>query len=422
MKKYLFYLFALAFSTLFFNACDDSTELEIEKKIDLLPEEVSDVKDWYNNKSIKSKHSLLQYSERLDWTNAVITCSELQNIVEVPIVTGDRMTIANPDQLQLNIVSRMVFFGNDNSYYASLIVISSVENSIEFLSNTSNINYCNISEEFDGNVSLFDRKFIPLENNIFINGVKDINESRVKNISRTCYVVHELFSDGTKEYVGTYCVGEPESGGGGSYGGGTKGAGDPKPDPTPAPAPLPSPKTPIESIEEYLDCIDRSLPATLTIYVDQALANTDNAYWGRTAGHCFVGITQNGNESIFGFHPKDGAKEEGPNTSILGDDSGRSYDVSITIEISANNVSQALYYAHNYPNVYDLSDFNCTDFAINMAAKGGITLPDTYKSWPSGGGSCPGQLGQDIRKMTLPAGVTPNYSGGDAPNNIKTCK
>ena len=191
--------------------------------------------------------------------------------------------------------------------------------------------------------------------------------------------------------------------------------------PDPLPLPLPSPDTPIESIEEYLDCFDRSLPATLTIYVDQALANTDNAFW-LDAGHCFIGITQNGNESIFGFHPKDGAKEEGPNTSILGDDSGEEFDVSITIEISADQLSRALFCAHNYPNVYDLSDFNCTDFAINMAAKGGLTLPDTYKSWPNGGGSCPGQLGQDIRKMTLPAGVTPNYSGGDAPNNIKTCK
>ncbi len=183
----------------------------------------------------------------------------------------------------------------------------------------------------------------------------------------------------------------------------------------------PAPKIPIDNLIAYLVCIDTSLPAQLTIYVDQALANTDNAYWGSTAGHCFVGIKQNDNESILGFYPKDGPKDNGPNNSALGDDSEREFDVSITITMSQEELHSVLEYTYNYPNTYDLSDFNCTDFAIKIAALGGLKLPDTYKAWPNGGGSCPGQLGQDIRNMTLPTGASRNTLGGNAPVNTKAC-
>ena len=245
-----------------------------------------------------------------------------------------------------------------------------------------------------------------------------------------CYYMEVTNPDGTildarwecetnLEYVSYFVesTDEEELGGGSGFDGFIGGS----PASSPSPAPIPAPDTPIDNLVEYFECIDGNLPSTLTIYVDQALANTDNAYWGTTAGHCFIGIRQNGNESIFGFYPKDGPKDEGPNNSALGDDSGGEFDVSITINISEEELRNILVYTFNYPNTYDLSDFNCTDFAIQLAALGGLNLPDTYKEWPNGGGSCPGQLGQDIRNMTLPEGVLRDTSGGDAPDNMKNC-
>tara|TARA_R110001583_G_scaffold24869_5_gene90481 strand:+ start:6740 stop:7948 length:1209 start_codon:yes stop_codon:yes gene_type:complete len=229
MNKFI-YLTAILIFCIGFSACDKSEDFEIEESMNPLPKDISDVRNWYIQSTIKNDHSLLEYSESLDWRNAVVTCSPLQNIVEVSIVTGDRMSLTNTNHPEMNIVSRMLFFGDDNSYYASLSIISSNENSTEFLSNTSNINYGYISEEFNGNISLFNRKFIPLEDNLFVKGKRNSSESRTKNEAVICYEVWELFNDGSKEYVSSFCRNNEGSGSGG-YGNG--GSDTPSPDDDP---------------------------------------------------------------------------------------------------------------------------------------------------------------------------------------------
>ncbi|MCZ4694503.1 hypothetical protein DWB61_05560 [Ancylomarina euxinus] len=244
--------------------CDKLERLEIEEIISPLTEEVASARNWYLQSSIENNHSLLEYTERLDWKNAVVTCSELQNIVEVPI----------------------------------------------------------------------------------------------------------------------------------------------------------------ESIEEYLKCIDSNLPATLTIFVDQPVPNENIPNMGiDDVGHTFIGISQNGNTSIFGFYPEGLAKPTNTtHGSALGNDQEHWFDVPITKNISRSELNSILTYVYNFRNsTYDLNDFNCTDFGINVGNRAGIGLPDSYNSWPEGGGSKPGSLGQDIRNMQLPSGSTRTTNGQDAPNNINTC-
>ncbi|MCL1658564.1 MULTISPECIES: hypothetical protein [Elizabethkingia] len=53
-------------------------------------------------------------------------------------------------------------------------------------------------------------------------------------------------------------------------------------------------------------------------------------------------------------------------------------------------------------------------------AKAGISLPKTSGNWPGGGGSNPGNLGQDLRNLNN-SSVQKNTSGGNAPKNTGSC-
>jgi hypothetical protein len=54
---------------------------------------------------------------------------------------------------------------------------------------------------------------------------------------------------------------------------------------------------------------------------------------------------------------------------------------------------------------------------IKMANLAGLNLQDSYGTWPRGGGSNPGQLGQNIRGMVLPPNaVRQTTSTNSAPN------
>ena len=66
-----------------------------------------------------------------------------------------------------------------------------------------------------------------------------------------------------------------------------------------------------------------------------------------------------------------------------------------------------------------LNDFNCTDAALNVGNNAGITLPDTQGS-SGGGGSNPGNLGQDIRDLDQNQNNT-NNNGGLAPQSNGSC-
>ena len=188
-----------------------------------------------------------------------------------------------------------------------------------------------------------------------------------------------------------------------------------------------SPETPIADMVKYLECFDTSKSATIAIYADQPKSGSSDAWaatWsGAVVGHTFVSIIQEANTSVFGFYPStdDTRVTSPPELSAMGNDSGESYNVSVSITVSGNVLQQILQYAISYNDTYDLDNYNCTDFGIEIGNLAGMGLPDCYESWPGGGGSNPGTLGQHLRNMTLPNGAIRNTSGGTAPTNKKEC-
>lgn len=98
---------------------------------------------------------------------------------------------------------------------------------------------------------------------------------------------------------------------------------------------------------------------------------------------------------MFGYYPRDSvnpySSPSGP--SAFGNDQGHIFDVALAIPINANQLQTVMSTSsYNTPSTYNLNTFNCTDFGIKIGNLVGLNLPDSYGTWPGGGGSNPGQL------------------------------
>jgi hypothetical protein len=177
----------------------------------------------------------------------------------------------------------------------------------------------------------------------------------------------------------------------------------------------------ITDVKKELKCFDQSSGAKLTIYADQSVNGSRQLT--ANIGHTFIGITQNDVTRNVGFYP------ESPNASLLSsqtsqihDNSTSTYDVSITIDISATQLKSIVSYIENYPKSYDLNKFNCTDFGIQVMSLGGLALPKTEGSWGIlFKGHNPNDLGEDMRKLSLPQGATRDLKTGKAPVKTGSC-
>jgi hypothetical protein len=191
---------------------------------------------------------------------------------------------------------------------------------------------------------------------------------------------------------------------------------------------LDDPGDKIVNIANYLKCFDLSKSASLTIYVDQPVSNSSDTWtWDGDrpdVGHTFLTITQGEYTRSFGFYPDGGVtpKFSPSNSSVLKDDSDHSYDVSIQLSISSTQLTSIYSDITSANSTYNLNAYNCADFAFDISSSGGLTLPDTYGSWPGGGGSNPGNLGEDIRSMPSSSDYNVDESAGSAPSNSGDCK
>ena len=189
-----------------------------------------------------------------------------------------------------------------------------------------------------------------------------------------------------------------------------------------------SPEEPIEDFMDYIECLNLTQGATITIYADQPISNSNTPYSLSpfNVGHVFIGIKQGNEQLSFGFYPENGTGFFNPTNGILGNDQNHSFDVSVTINVNSttlvNILALSIDYSAGIGNFqYDLDTNNCTDFIIKVSNECGIGIPDCFGNWPLGGGSNPGAFGQYIRTMSLPTGATRNTSGGSSPTNHKGC-
>ncbi|WP_367772383.1 hypothetical protein AB3G33_02575 [Flavobacterium sp. WC2421] len=186
------------------------------------------------------------------------------------------------------------------------------------------------------------------------------------------------------------------------------------------------PSNKISNINDYLKCFNLAQSAQLTIYVDQPTANSSVPWSGSltdpNVGHTFIAIQQGGIRRVLGYYPNSTVSIAYPNDSkAFGNDQGHISDVSLSIPINSTQLLNVIGYANNAPSTYNLNTYNCTDFAIAIGNLVGLNLPDSYGTWTGGGGSNPGQLGQNIRNMSLPTNANRQTTGANSATNTGTC-
>ncbi len=199
----------------------------------------------------------------------------------------------------------------------------------------------------------------------------------------------------------------------------------------------------IADIKDYMKCFtnvggsDHSYQ--VTVCVDQPNPGTRDT-WGFAGqgswkthnpvnvGHTFLifsetygGVTITRN---VGFYPRSGAKP-GYETDQgqLNNDAGHDYNIAVQVTVNNGQFFNMLNFAaqgNNPGYMYDLNANNCTSFALHTLAAGNVVLPATVGSWAGGGGLDPGDLGEDLRAMSLSPNMKRLTTEAAHPN-VGTC-
>ena len=186
------------------------------------------------------------------------------------------------------------------------------------------------------------------------------------------------------------------------------------------------PDTPINDVRDFLKCFDSTQSATLTVYVNEPNPGTGDSHKGTFVGHTFVSIKQGSNISTYGYYPVSNHIYPTVNNSssaVIGDDGNGNepFSANISITVTGNQLQQILDASINFNQTYHLDTYNCTDFAIELGNLAGMNLPESNGTWPGGGGSNPGALGQYIRNQSSSNNIATNTTGGNAPATNKGC-
>jgi hypothetical protein len=123
-----------------------------------------------------------------------------------------------------------------------------------------------------------------------------------------------------------------------------------------------------------------------------------------------------------GFYPRSAVTPAAPSyPGQLNNDDQHGYNISLTVTLNNSQFFNMLnYVARNSTDQYNLNTYNCTSFALQTLYSGGVILPWTTGKWLGGSGNDPGDLGEDIRSMSLSSNMTRNIGGSSHPN-IGTC-
>jgi hypothetical protein len=344
--------------------------------------------------------------------------------------------ITTSTNLKIKDYHRLLFMKRENNTYdISYIQVFTADSTYNNLD--KKFNYYSIKDDFNGSIYVLDGMAKSGTSLKFKKGKKIIPNFTAKESDQAevnCLYLGWWYEDGSfspiielgcfgggggDEYLGNTTGGNTTGG----YGGSGNGSSTTNLE---VEITLIGPKIEIADIKNYLNCFNLSQSAELIIYVDQPTANSPTPWSGTitdpNVGHTFVAIQQGNLRRVFGYYPNTTVSLSTPNDpKAFGNDQGHAFDVSLSIPINSGQLLNVIDYANNAPSTYNLNTYNCTDFAIEIGNLVGLGLPDSYGTWPGGGGSNPGQLGQNIRNMALPTNTSRQTTRANAANNTGTC-
>jgi hypothetical protein len=182
---------------------------------------------------------------------------------------------------------------------------------------------------------------------------------------------------------------------------------------------------------QVMICVDQPLSGSRTPWAPTISGAAGSSFGSNPVdvGHTYLVLSENfSGYSIVrnvGFYPQTNVY---PWTTSaqgqLNDDDGHSYNISLTVTVDNGQFFNILNYisqGNNAGYLYDLNTNNCTSFALHALDAGNVVLPSTVGNWPDGGfGNDPGDLGEDIRNLSLSSNMTRSTSYNDHPNQY-TC-
>ncbi|MBX3257692.1 MAG: hypothetical protein KF862_26425 [Chitinophagaceae bacterium] len=192
----------------------------------------------------------------------------------------------------------------------------------------------------------------------------------------------------------------------------------------------------LTNIANYLKCFT-NIPGTtntykITIAVDQPIKGSRSA-WSfnpvgaatsagsggvpANVGHTFIILTQTTSsgavtQRTVGFYPSGNVNPASPISGgeLHNNEAYRDFDVSLSVTMTSSQFFNAINYINSTYSTgsvnYDLNMMNCTTFGIAVMAQAGVNMNATIGSWAGGSGYNPGDLGEDIRAMTLQPNMT----------------
>jgi hypothetical protein len=172
-------------------------------------------------------------------------------------------------------------------------------------------------------------------------------------------------------------------------------------------------------VEKYVGCFDKIPDAGATcsieIFTDIPVDSDPNKIFdinSGSPGHCFIQLKKsNGSEGVLqnlGFYPKSGFKVSLTNAPVdakFVDDGGHEYNASLKMVFSPADLRSTLTEILYMKNMkYDVDNFNCTDWALNVFNKSRtnkleIPLYDIPGNVPSSGTQMPQGLYNKLKQM-----------------------
>jgi hypothetical protein len=172
--------------------------------------------------------------------------------------------------------------------------------------------------------------------------------------------------------------------------------------------------------------VEQPSPGTRTPWVSSSNGGSGSSGGGNpvNVGHTYLILTEttaNGSTTRnVGFYPQGIISPLYPSDQgVLNNDQATGYNISLTVTMTNAQFFTILNFLGqgNSPGfIYNLNSNNCTTFALNALASAGINIPTTKGTWLDGSGDDPGDLGEDIRGMQLPANTTRNTVSNPHPN------
>jgi hypothetical protein len=171
-------------------------------------------------------------------------------------------------------------------------------------------------------------------------------------------------------------------------------------------------------------CVAQPSPGSRTPWNFSNMYSSSSSGNPVSVGHSFLIMKQstpNGTVTRnVGFYPKTRVTPASPSDQgQLNDDELYPYNISLTLNVNNGqffNILNFINQGNNPGFQYNMNSNNCASFVLRALMAGGIYLPSTTGNWAFGSGNDPGDLGEDIRAMTLSSNMSRNLNASYHPN------